>query len=361
MNETEINSCVNCGAAASKFCSSCRVSKYCDRTCQTKNWPTHKISCGKSGIDLVVHRAGQLLQDLYLAMREAAYDTTIASVKEEGETLIIQDAPIDAGKLARFPNELMRSDVQKKMALTAFTCEDPLVLCHDIFVQMLEGTGLQVDELRVATKPTAKKVRIISPCGSWETTDYNHVIIRVKSTDGRAWIVDVTGPQYGIFKSCCPESVYMKKYVLELKKVYEFGTHKANYEMRNYMFMHISWGAMEKIEATISAWKSDTGRTLATLLREPDIIFQKNARNLMSDSKRAVDRFVADVVAVEEPDTKAKADSVPKEDSKKTDDAMARLKKDHAAQSPIPEIERLLKSASVQDAGYAQAACNDED
>ncbi|KAL1593191.1 hypothetical protein SLS60_010799 [Paraconiothyrium brasiliense] len=333
--------------------------KYCSIACQKQNWPTHKISCGKSGIDLVVHRAGQLLQDVYLTLREATYDATIASVTEEGDTLVIQDAPVDIGKLAPFPNHLFRNDNQKKMALAAFTCEDPLAFCHDIFVQMLEGSSLKIDELQVGTKPTAKKVRVVLAWGSRETTDHGHSIIRIKSMDGRAWIIDVTGPQFGIFKSCWPESVYMKKHVLQLENIDEFGTHKGRYKIMNHLFMRISFGAMEKIEATISAWKSDTGATLATLLREPEAIFQKNARKLMIDSKTAVEEFVAEVVAMDKTEPEGKADLVPKEVFEETDDALARLKKDHASFRPIPAIDRLLKSARSQSADNAQGACNE--
>jgi hypothetical protein len=143
MDEANISSCANCGAAANERCGGCKAIKYCSAACQKKNWLVHKISCGKDGINLVVHRAGQLLQDLFFIMREATYENEITGIKEEGNILIIQDAPIVAGKPTPFANHLMHNASQKKMALSAFTCEEPFAFFHDVLVQMLAGNSVR--------------------------------------------------------------------------------------------------------------------------------------------------------------------------------------------------------------------------
>jgi hypothetical protein len=147
MDQPDPNSCANCGAVASDRCGGCKVTKYCTVVCQKNNWPHHKVSCGRQGIELVVYRAGQLLQDLFFVMREATYENEIASIEEEGNNLIIQDAPVVVGKRTPFPNHLMRTALQKNMALSAFTCEEPFAFFHDILVQMLAGNSVQYRQL----------------------------------------------------------------------------------------------------------------------------------------------------------------------------------------------------------------------
>lgn len=76
-------------------------------------------------------------------MREATYEHEITSIKQHGNALIIQDAPFDADKRVTFANHLMQNAVQKKMALSAFTCEEPFAFFHDTLVDMLEGNNTQ--------------------------------------------------------------------------------------------------------------------------------------------------------------------------------------------------------------------------
>ena len=41
----EANPCVVCGKANSRACGGCKLTAYCDRDCQKKDWPQHKAMC----------------------------------------------------------------------------------------------------------------------------------------------------------------------------------------------------------------------------------------------------------------------------------------------------------------------------
>lgn len=42
---SEENFCASCGKVAKSSCATCKDTFYCDRTCQTNHWPSHKKEC----------------------------------------------------------------------------------------------------------------------------------------------------------------------------------------------------------------------------------------------------------------------------------------------------------------------------
>ena len=133
------NPCAHCGAAAGSSCGKCKTTKYCSTDCQELAWPTHKVTCGKTGLDLIVHRAGQLFQDIYLVMREKTFDNAIRSIEDRGDHLLITDNPMTVGSVQRFPIHLIRSMKEKKMVLTTLICQEPTGFLHDLLLSMFQG------------------------------------------------------------------------------------------------------------------------------------------------------------------------------------------------------------------------------
>lgn len=131
--------CASCGETANSLCGKCTMTWYCSAACQKKAWPMHKITCGKTGIDLVVHRAGQLLQDVYLLMREHTFDYPIKSIEDQGCHLAVHKNAMITGTIYAFPNHLVRNKKEKRMILTAHRCEEPQGYLHEFLKEMLSG------------------------------------------------------------------------------------------------------------------------------------------------------------------------------------------------------------------------------
>jgi hypothetical protein len=211
-------------------------------------------------------------------------------------------------------------------------------------------------------KPPAKKVRVRIAQGlQRDSTVYLHAVVRISSIDGMTWIVDVTGPQYGIFKTCWHEVVYMKQHVVKVTESKSIGDHKADYEKKPYSFLRPLWKATGKIEAAIPAWKSETSLTLDTLLRKDDTGFQKNSKKLTDYVRKALGMVVADAIASEKTDTVTRVDLTKKEESQKGLDDITVLKEDPSVDQSIKNVGDLSKPAGCNNVDHEPGACPDDE
>jgi hypothetical protein len=186
-------------------------------------------------------------------------------------------------------------------------------------------------------KPPTRKVLVRNAQGEQgDSSLFRHAVIRISSKDGMAWIIDVTGPQYGIFTTCWPELDYMKKHVTRLREIKSIGNHKADFKRMSHAFLEPLWTATEKIEAVIPAWKSNTSLTLDTLLRKDYASFQSNSKKLMDYVRKALGMDVTDAITFKTTDTVSKDQSIQKDGE-------------------------MSKPAGVENADTEQGACPDDD
>jgi hypothetical protein len=139
MNNGNDKKCAVCGAAASSHCGKCKLANYCSVECQKVVWTAHKISCGKDSLDLTMHRAAQLFQDIFLLMREKTFDNSIKSIEDRGDHLLVTDNPMTPGEVQKFPIHLIKNMSEKKMILTMLICQEPTAYLHDLLLDMLQG------------------------------------------------------------------------------------------------------------------------------------------------------------------------------------------------------------------------------
>lgn len=139
MDGTADKRCSHCGKTASLKCGHCKASWYCDVSCQKAHWSEHKPACKEADLDRTIHRAGQLLQDVFFLFREQLFDESIESIEDTGDTLFLRDRPRKPGTLIPFPHHLVRDEKEKKMVLSTLVCHEPIGYFHDLFIQMLKG------------------------------------------------------------------------------------------------------------------------------------------------------------------------------------------------------------------------------
>ncbi|KAJ4300851.1 hypothetical protein N0V90_002939 [Kalmusia sp. IMI 367209] len=299
--DTISNNCVYCGAAAASHCARCEATKYCGPQCQKSDWSIHKTTCGKQGLDLVVHRAAEMLQDIYYFLREKTFDNAILSIEHVGDTLVIRDKPMVPGTIYPFPHHLVHSEEETKMVLTTLICQEPIAYLYDLFLEMLKGTGVALEELNVKIKKPIKRARVVAIERNLDMDQFYHSVVRVKSSDGDiSWIVDVSGAQYSIFKACWDEKAYAKQHVVEFASRIKSGTNHAIYKKVATMkgnlplITRIAWGAVDKIYAAIQKWKTTSRLSLPALMRATDAVFRQGKEQLMVGIGEALDKFVAE-------------------------------------------------------------------
>jgi hypothetical protein len=101
-----LTTCTVCGTPTTVRCPKC-VSEditqdighreptryYCNTTCQTIDWENHKGSCKLAQAQKKLFRGAEVLQEVFLAVREETFDTAIETVaiSNDGENLHIFD------------------------------------------------------------------------------------------------------------------------------------------------------------------------------------------------------------------------------------------------------------------------------
>ena len=319
--------CANCGKAAEHDCGKCETTWYCGRGCQKEAWSSHKTICGKTGTDLVVHRAGQLLQDVYLMMREMTFDNAIKSIQDRGEYLLVRDDQMIPGTIFPFPSWLIHNDKHKKMVLTTLICQEPTAFLHDFLKEMLDGECSQhlplklyltasdidvtLEEHNIQLKKPAKTVRIEAQLETLDMNKFLHSVVIVKSSDKAiSWVIDVSGSQYSIFEACLPKERYYQRYVSSTSAAYKYGVNKAIFETIKNMrgdgplLARIGWHAAKKVNAAVSDWKVQSKLSLPELLRKDERAFVRERKKLMETIKTSLSDFAADVAVAFREDIK---------------------------------------------------------
>lgn len=213
-------------------------------------------------------------------------------------------------------------------------------------------------------KPVAKRVIVQKSDGDMRDSNLSpHTVARITSSNGFVWIIDVTGPQYGILRICWPENVYMRQHALKVEKTVDISEHKAEYKNALAMYPHVqaAWGATERIESMVSAWKSGTGLTLATLLQQPDKFFQYNRNKLIEYTKKALDGFVADRSASKNTGTMTLDDLMTIKDHQKVTHLFPMFEQDSPFEQSLTKLVEQLNSASVETGKHKQGGCSGDE
>jgi hypothetical protein len=154
MENDETWVCASCGGEASTRCSRCKNTGYCDTNCQHKHWKEHKKACEDPDLDQYIHRAGKLLQDVFLVFAEKTYFHRIVRVEEKseilrpsekreaGKVLLVHQSHYDGddkGGFYSIPDNLVSSDSDKKMILSTTMDDEVATRFYEFIEELMQG------------------------------------------------------------------------------------------------------------------------------------------------------------------------------------------------------------------------------
>ena len=101
--------CAFCGMSSFETCTNCMATHYCNRACQVKHWPVHKIPCKESPI----YKANQELAALKKELAEQEQELGV----DHEETL---DTVHEIGFLLKEQGKLKEAEVFWRRALEGY-------------------------------------------------------------------------------------------------------------------------------------------------------------------------------------------------------------------------------------------------
>ena len=144
--ETPTQLCTVCNKPASNVCAGCAdvrdasgnylsPTRYCGSDCQKADWPSHKQPCQAAQPSIKLFRAGQLLQESFLATRAEAVDLCVSSVERAQDgTIHFFDKPAEM-VLPMSPT--LTKDVPMKNAVLSWGTG------RDVFAGLMFSLGIQ--------------------------------------------------------------------------------------------------------------------------------------------------------------------------------------------------------------------------
>ncbi|KAL8635448.1 MAG: hypothetical protein Q9228_007059 [Teloschistes exilis] len=217
-------SCDHCGQPAALCCSGCVESPtlggispprtfYCSPKCQRAAWDIHKKICSTLSARKRVYRAGNMIQKIFYAYRERAFEKMFTKIEVEGDTMYMYEGEYGEDQyLVPFPHDLFSSEEDKWAAFTFHACSDAVAfMCH-LLKMFLKGLYVVIDEvemMKLLKTPRETCVvdqnRIIH-----DRNEYRHEVFRVVLKTGEMYALDFSGAQYGYHDPVLPWDTYVQ-------------------------------------------------------------------------------------------------------------------------------------------------------
>ncbi|KAK3681936.1 hypothetical protein LTR37_020732 [Vermiconidia calcicola] len=297
MASSTAGNCCVCGHQTSQWCSKCSegVDKdgnaaptfYCGRECQAADYKDHsKGPCKAANARKQLYRGALLLQDLFYAYREIAFDLDMINVEVKNGRLHVRERAFDAahsGPLFRFPNHLVACPKDKAALLTFGACGDGPGQMYELIKKVFQGIR-HPDTEAIEAQHRVKKDhwRIIRTQGNGEVdrVDYRHEAIRVSLIDSESYILDLAGAQYAREWFTGPPNLGWRanhnKEVLEGKHDDMIAT---NYDFR---VPQIQAELTKRMNTAVQQWEKANDKTLTLMLKEKRASFEANKDALIA-------------------------------------------------------------------------------
>ncbi|KAH7398597.1 hypothetical protein BKA66DRAFT_407497 [Pyrenochaeta sp. MPI-SDFR-AT-0127] len=295
--------CSTCDKPATDKCGGCKAITYCSKDCQIKDWPKHKKTCKDFHLEKIIARAADFIQQAFFGFSEQTWDTPIIKIEEHPRAIVIyyDDQKQNKSYFVKFPENLMVNQKMKMSVLCALKCEEPLGWMSDLLKSLLEGLNITIEEVNLALESIPRNLTYVMPNGAREDIwpRHTHAAFRVTSSKTkRQWILDISGPQYGIYKNCWEWPTYQKSFAATLIRAYPSGTHESLFKIvreikGNPSLTHGVVGDAAKCHKVAATnWAKENGMSLSYMMTLEDEVFEQQKSHLLKAMNGAVVAFV---------------------------------------------------------------------
>lgn len=130
--------------------------------------------------------------------------------------------------------------------------------------------------------------------------NYLHDVLRLTSTKtGKAWVLDITGVQYGMYRTLWSAEEFLQTHVEVIKSVRPYpGTNKNSIANACQTFgtagqiFSKTQEAVRRLEKAITAWVKTNDMSLKSLLKLEGEAFDQKKESLLRDMDQAVRTFI---------------------------------------------------------------------
>ncbi|CAK4033011.1 Hypothetical predicted protein [Lecanosticta acicola] len=294
---------------------------YCSTKCQSAHKKIHDGVCINMNIRKELLRSGELLKTIFFQLRKATYDIKVRAVgkNEQGTILVFEDeyaANYGDGPLYPFPRAFADGSNEERALLAYLSCSDIFIFLDELSKSLLGGITTVMQEADFGFDQDRFLVRRISPYGRAEDhSRYMHSALAIEAKDGEAYIVDVSGAQYGQHQTVVPFGQYMSDFATKIIKITSHG-HMAlkaravheGYRDRpvdisawmsgtagnfDYRPLQMQYKVKERILAAVKEWEMLNNLTLHDLLGCDQERFEACKSSLLAKTDDDVRSFLA--------------------------------------------------------------------
>lgn len=143
-----VHICMNCNEPARLRCPSCeydeetetkRPTWYCGKSCQARDWKTHKARCIQTTRLNHLYRAARVAQSASYCVRKNVFDLNITRIDVSGGTIHLHAGAYDERVTHDFPDHLISDSAVHDALLSHLSCNDAMVLMHSLFRGLFKG------------------------------------------------------------------------------------------------------------------------------------------------------------------------------------------------------------------------------
>lgn len=341
LNEREakdLHKCAYCQKDATQFCTGrsglnefdATISKtwYCNADCQATHWKTHKPTCKDYQERIKIYRAGKVLQRVFWKFREHAFDIPVKKCKKNGiELVLIQGHRDDERPICPLPKDRNLTAEDRHAIMTYSFCGEALGFMFNVAKELLDGESISIGKILLSNpifkglystiqeilflpKNIKCKVAYRDEFGKRDnSTMMGHEVLRLSRKKGPAYVLDISGAQFGYHETIMPWEQYQKERVVKIVKVCRFGHNhdlpkdnlkkyfrpnmaytEANMHLVKQFYLSLRANVLD---AAITAWQKTEKLPITQLLKEPKHDFYIHMEALLKHIDQSLKKFNA--------------------------------------------------------------------